>query len=121
MRDGGSGCIRRARLAADVVATRLEKLGVRCRELRGELIGFDSLFGAAHVPSVEPIEVRLRIAARVDSCEEAEAIGREVEGLWVAGPYGGGGATRSVREVIGVGSLYIPRELVQWNVELLEA
>jgi hypothetical protein len=117
---GGEGCIARARLAADVVTRRLERLGVGYREIRVELIGLNALYGEAIRTPTEPAEVRLRVAARTDSPEEAEAIGREVEGLWIAGPYGGGGATGTAREVIAVGSTFVPRELVHPEVAILE-
>ena len=49
------------------------------------------------------------------------AIGREVEALWIGGPYGGAGATRAEREVIAVGSVFVRRETVEPRVALLEA
>ncbi len=119
---GGGGCVARARLAADAVVARLSALGVRWRELRVDLIGYDSLYGAAQADErPEPPEVRLRLAARTDSLEEAEAVGRELEGLWIAGPYGGGGATRTAREVIAVASVLLPRTAVRTEVSVLEA
>jgi hypothetical protein len=39
-------------------------------------------------------------------------IGNEVEALYTNGPAGGGGATKSVREVVAVGTAFIPREEV---------
>jgi hypothetical protein len=118
---GGANCVGRARLAADVVVQRLERLGVTFREIRADLIGYDSLFGNAARPSAEPNEVRLRVAARTFTLEDAEAVGREVEGLWIAGPSGGGGAVQSSREVIAVGSTRVPRTLPQPEVTILEA
>ena len=118
---GGSGCLARARLAAEVVKARLEDLGVRPREFRADCIGVDSLFGPDAGEEREAREVRLRVAARTATREEAEAVGLEVEGLWVGGPYGGGGATRMVREVIAAGSVYLPREAVKHDVAILEA
>lgn len=117
---GGAGCVARARLAADVVLARL-----KLDDVRVDLIGWDSLFGRG--PGPPPAgdgtkgEVRLRVAARAASREEAEAIGREVEALWIAGPYGGGGATRSVREVVAVGSVFVPRALAVPCVEVFGA
>ena len=40
-------------------------------------------------------------------------IGDEVESLYTNGPAGGGGATRSVREVLAIASTFIPRALVR--------
>ena len=61
------------------------------------------------------------MAARVDGREAAEAVGREVEALWIGGPYGGAGATRAVREMIAIGSVFVRREMVEPRVALLEA
>ncbi|MGH8392165.1 MAG: acyclic terpene utilization AtuA family protein, partial [Pseudomonas sp.] len=59
---GGPGAVARAQLARDVVLKRLELTGVRMQDVRAELIGVDSLHGPRS--TVEPWEVRLRIAAR---------------------------------------------------------
>jgi hypothetical protein len=61
------------------------------------------------------------VAGRAADRATAEAVGREVEGLWVAGPYGGGGATRNVREVVAVESVLLARELVSTRVTIEEA
>ncbi|HEY3109033.1 MAG TPA: acyclic terpene utilization AtuA family protein [Chloroflexota bacterium] len=117
---GGAGCVARARAAAEAVLRRLESAGLGRRELRADLIGLDALFGRP-LGDAEPGEVRLRVAARVDRREEAEAVGRAVEALWIGGPYGGAGATRAVREVIAIGSVFVRREMVEPRVALLEA
>lgn len=118
---GGPGCVARARLAAEIVEKRLAVRGIRPRELRADLIGVDALFGPALPPAGEPPEVRLRFVARTDTLEEAEAVGLELEGLWIAGPYGGGGAMKASREVIGVASVFLPREAVRTRITVLEA
>jgi hypothetical protein len=117
---GGAGCVARARAAAEAVLRRLESAGLGRRDLQADLIGHDALFGRP-LGDAEPGEVRLRVAARVDRREEAEAVGREVEALWIGGPYGGAGATRAVREVIAIGSVFVRRETVEPRVALLEA
>ena len=114
----GQGCLARARLAGEIVADRFESAGYRFDELRVDLIGHDAL-GITNGGGVEPPEVRLRVAARCASRELAQEIGYEVKGLWLAGPAGGGGATELVREVIAIGSVYIPREAAPWDVEVL--
>jgi hypothetical protein len=118
---GGAGCVARARAAAEAVLRRLSAAGLGRRELRADLIGHDALFGRPLGDRPEPGEVRLRVAARVDRRDEAEAVGREVEALWIGGPYGGAGATRGAREVIAVGSVFVRRETVEPRVALLEA
>ncbi|NLK51056.1 MAG: DUF1446 domain-containing protein [Syntrophomonadaceae bacterium] len=110
----GPGAVARARLAGEIVQQRLKKIGLPYQELRLDLIGVDSLHGPWLTDgSHEPYEVRLRVAARTSTYEDAVRIGEEVETLWTNGPAGGGGARRSVREVIGVVSTLIPRELVK--------
>jgi hypothetical protein len=114
----GSGAVARARLALRIVEERLRLTGVRCREARFELIGIDALHGPALSEGApEPYEVRARVVARTDSAEEALRIGNEVETLYTNGPAGGGGATRQVREVVGVVSAFLPRERVSTAVQ----
>jgi hypothetical protein len=57
----------------------------------------------------------------VTTLREAQAIGNEVETLYTNGPAGGGGATKSAREVLAVQSVLLPRELVRSSVETLES
>ena len=45
-------------------------------------------------------------------------LGGEVESLYTNGPAGGGGATRSVREVVAIASTCIPRALVPCTVRI---
>jgi hypothetical protein len=112
---GGPGAIARAQLARDVVLKRLELMGVKMQDLRAELIGMDSLHGPRS--SVEPWEVRLRVAARCEERSEAVRVGNEVETLYTNGPSGGGGASKSVRQVVAVASLLLPRDAVNPRIE----
>ncbi|MFJ3485762.1 acyclic terpene utilization AtuA family protein [Pseudomonas sp. NPDC090202] len=117
---GGPGALARAQLAREVVLERLRLTGVACEEVRADLIGVDSLHGEAlgARASGEPWEVRLRVAARCADKAEAVRIGNEVETLYTNGPYGGGGASKSVRQVVAVASLLLPRDAVQAQVHL---
>jgi hypothetical protein len=116
----GPGAVARARLALEIVAERLRLTGARCRETRFDLVGVDALHGARLSAGAEPYEVRARVAGRADTAGEAARIGREVEALYTNGPAGGGGATQSVREVIAVASLFLPRDAVVAQVGYLE-
>ncbi|WP_062382094.1 acyclic terpene utilization AtuA family protein [Pseudomonas abietaniphila] len=120
---GGPGALARARLAREVVLERLKLTGVVADDLRAELIGVDSLHGATlgSRTSAEPWEVRLRVAARCADKSEAVRVGNEVETLYTNGPYGGGGATKSVRQVVAVASLLLPRDAVTPQVHLEDA
>lgn len=112
---GGPGAVARAQLARDVVLKRLELIGVKLQDVRAELIGMDSLHGPRS--GVEPWEVRLRVAARCEERSEAVRVGNEVETLYTNGPSGGGGASKSVRQVVAVASLLLPRNAVKPRIE----
>ena len=112
---GGPGAVARAQLAREVVLKRLELMGVKMHDVRAELIGMDSLHGPRS--SVEPWEVRLRVAARCEARSDAVRIGNEVETLYTNGPSGGGGASKSVRQVVAVASLLLPRGAVNPRIE----
>ena len=110
---GGPGALARARLALT---------GVAATELRFDLIGVDALYGDA-TPAVrgEPAEVRVRVAGRATTADEAARIGNEVETLYTNGPAGGGGAFKSTREVIAVQSVLLPRAAVTPSFSFVEA
>jgi len=115
----GSGAVRRARLAAAVARDRLERSGISRSDLRCDLIGVSALHGEGiSAAAMDPYEVRVRVAARAASREAAQRIGDEVETLYTNGPAGGGGATRSVREVVAIASTFIPRALVPCTVRV---
>lgn len=107
---GGPGALARARLALDIVRERLSLTGVAVSELRFDLIGVDSLYGETGAASrAEPAEVRVRVAGRTATAGQAQRIGNEVETLYTNGPAGGGGVTKSSREVLAVQSVLLPR------------
>lgn len=112
---GGPGAVARAQLARRVVLKRLELTGVKMQDVRAELIGMDSLHGPRS--TVEPWEVRLRVAARCADRGDAVRVGNEVETLYTNGPAGGGGASKSVRQVVAVASLLLPRGDVKPRIE----
>ncbi|PHN07871.1 acyclic terpene utilization AtuA family protein [Flavilitoribacter nigricans] len=103
---GGAGAVARGELALDIVRQRLDATGVGAQELRFDLMGVNSLYG--NTLSVgEPAEVRVRVAGRTENRAEAVRIGNEVESLYTNGPAGGGGATKSVGEIIAINSILI--------------
>ena len=118
----GPNAVARGKLALDIVRERLALTGVQMTETRFELIGVDSLHGPAlSRTDAEPYEVRVRVAARTESMAEAVRIGNEVETLLTCGPSGGGGATKTAREIIAVASTLIPAELAPHAVQILES
>jgi hypothetical protein len=119
----GPGARARGELALDIVRERLRLIGVRASELRFDLIGVNSLHGdrlSGNGGHHEPYEVRVRVVGRTASLDEAVRIGNEVETLYTNGPAGGGGVTKSAREVMGILSTYIPRDLVRPDVHYVE-
>jgi len=119
---GGPGAVARARLALDIVRERLALTGVAASELRFDLIGIDSLYGeTAAAERSEPYEVRVRVAGRTATAEEALRIGNEVETLYTNGPAGGGGVAKSTREVLAVQSVLLPRGDVHPAFAFVEA
>jgi hypothetical protein len=112
----GQGAVGRARLAAAIVAERLQLIGVTPLELRSDLIGVNALHGDRD-GAAEPFDVRLRVAARTESRDDAWRVAREVESLYTNGPAGGGGASMSVRQVLAMRSTLVPRHRISWRVD----
>jgi hypothetical protein len=118
----GPGAVARGRLALAIVAERLKLTGLPCREVRYDLIGVDSILGPKlSAREHEPAEVRVRVAGRTDSLEDAIRLGNEVEALYLNGPAGGGGAVKSARELVGIRSLLVPEDLVTPTVHYVES
>jgi hypothetical protein len=115
----GAGAVARGRLAAEIVRERLTIIGLKTTELRCELIGVDAVHRGAGAARAEPAEVRLRVAGRTESMAEAVRLANEVETLYTNGPAGGGGASKSAREVLAVVSTLIPRAQVTPSVAML--
>ena len=86
-----------------------------------DVVGMNALHGDTRSVGHDPYEVRARVAARCASARDAQRIGEEVESLYTNGPAGGGGATKSMREVIAVASAFVPREAVRTSVEWMES
>jgi hypothetical protein len=95
------------------------------QELRVDYIGVNSLYKdelsrAITGHSQESAEVRLRVAARTTTREEAEHVGNEVEALYTNGPAGGGGVRVHISEVLAIASILIPATDVQLEVHYEE-
>ena len=116
----GPRCLARAELAAEVVRERLSVLhGISPGDVDVELIGAGAAFHGL-APAGDPVEVRLRVAARTATEEQARAVGWEVEALYTNGPAGGGGARGSVTSQVTVRSCLLSRGLVTPRVDVRE-
>ena len=117
----GPGALARARLAQAIVAERLQLCGVQTQELRFDLVGVNAIHGAQlSSEHAEPYEVRLRVTGRTASLKEASRIGNEVETLYTCGPSGGGGATKTAREVVAVRATLVDAALVTATIHFGE-
>ncbi len=113
---GGSRALEKARVAGEIVRHRLRSVdGVD--ELKIDYIGYNSLFDGGTGSEARPVEVRLRVAGRTGDEDTAKIIGNEVEALYLNGPSGGGGAVKSTRDVLGIGSIFIDKERIKPAVE----
>jgi hypothetical protein len=115
----GPGAQARGQLALDLVRARLADAGYGHFEARYDLIGVNAILGNT-MPSHEPAEVRARIAVGVDTQAQALHVANEVEALYTNGPASGGGASKSVREVIAAASMLMPRSAIQTQTILLD-
>jgi hypothetical protein len=114
----------RAQLALDLVKARLADAGLGHFEARYDLIGVNAIFGNASshhdLTYAAPEEVRIRVAVRVQTQAQALEVANEVEALYTNGPAGGGGASKTVREVIAAASMLMPRAAIQTQTVLLD-
>jgi hypothetical protein len=109
----GAGAVDRAQMAASVVEQRLRHAGISETDIQCDLIGISALHGRRVSGSEDPpYEVRVRVVARAATAAQARRIGDEVESLYTNGPAGGGGVTKSAREILSVATTFIPRALV---------
>lgn len=115
----GPGALDRARLAGDIVVERLRLQGLEASETRVDLIGIDSVHGPDARSATVPYEVRLRVACRTGSAAEAARVGTEVASLLTNGPAGGAADAASVREIIAILSVLLPRDAVRPVITML--
>ena len=121
----GPGALRRAELAKRVLQERFRIVGLQAEEVRIDFLGLNAIHGQATPREApEPYEIAVRVAARTRTREEANKVGREVDGMAVSGI----GCTGKrvphadrVREVIGVWSSLVAREQVQPAVTFYES
>ena len=110
---GGCNAMARAKLAREVLEHRFTMTGLQLDEVRFDYIGYNALYGdglAALMEAPDPIEVRLRVAARSSYFDDAKRVGEEVEALYTNGPAGGGGTEKSVKDIVSIASVLIPSE-----------
>ncbi|MEQ9348404.1 MAG: acyclic terpene utilization AtuA family protein [Thalassospira sp.] len=117
----GPGAVARGRLALDILHQRLELANIQSQEIRGELIGMNSVVPESTTSRDDPAEVRLRFVVRTNDLASAARIGEEVESLYLNGPAGGGGVTKSTREVVAIVSGLLGEEHLKTHFDMMEA
>ena len=120
---GGGNALARAQLAKEIIEKRFEQIGLVYEEIRYDFIGLNSLYGdliSKQLNTGISSEVRLRVAARVKTIEEAKLVGNEVEALYTNGPSGGGGASKNIKDIVSIASIFIPVEDFEISVGYLE-
>lgn len=115
----GTGCVDRARLACESFDRSIEYLKSEIVEMRYDIHGVNALVGREPAGS-EPREVRLRIAARCESQETSEVLTEEVERLYIHGPAGGGGVTRSVTPAMYIYPIMLDAALISTSIQIVE-
>ncbi len=112
----------RGRLAAELVGERLRKVHGIGTDVRIDLIGVSSLFAAAGAAAAaETEDVRVHVALRSRSRDDAETMLWEVESLLCCGPAGGGGFRGSIVPSVVTKSLLIDRDKVAPRLEVFVA
>ena len=107
----GLGAYRRGRLAAEALRIRLRD--IPDDDIRIDLVGVDSILGAASSPAgALPAEVRVHVSARCADAELAQVVEDEVYALTLSGPAGGGSVRSERRPRLDVVDGFIDRALV---------
>lgn len=119
----GHAALERAKLAGEIISKRFsERIVVSSapiKDLRVDYIGVSSVHRTNFGEHDIPYEVRLRVAGKALSAEDAALIGEEVEALYTNGPAGGGGVRKLVNEVVGIVSTLIDRTKVESVVTII--
>ena len=116
----GPGAEERARLAGEIVRERMTNLHQITSDLRVDLIGINALHASAVERAATTEDVRLRVALRSPSRDEADLLLWEVESLLCCGPAGGGGFRGQIQPGITTHSAFLPRDCLPTHVEVLE-
>ncbi len=121
----GPGAMRRAELAKQILEERFRIVELAAEELRIDFLGLNAIHGAmTPADAPEPYEVGVRVAARTKTREEANKVGREVDGMAVSGLGMTGKRVPHqdrTREIIGVWSSLVPREKVVPEIDIFES
>ncbi len=101
----------------ELLRERFKIVKLDAEDLRIDFIGINSVHGTLAKPPKdlnEVNEVRVRVAAKVKTKEEADKIRREITHLWTMGPVGTTGVTSppAPRPVVSLWPTLVPRDLI---------
>lgn len=111
----------KAKAAAALLEQILKQTRFPALETHVEYMGINALHGPlAPEPASEPNEVMLRYVVRTEKMEDAARLGREIPYAGLAGPphVSGVGGVIPPRELLGMVSVLLPRELIEERVEI---
>ena len=121
----GPGALRRAKLARQILQERFRIVELDAEELRIDFLGVNAIHGPmTPIDAPEPYEIAVRVAARTRTREEANKVGREVDGMAVSGVGMTGKRVPHqdrTREIIGVWSSLVPREKIVPEITIIES
>ncbi|UTT51111.1 MULTISPECIES: acyclic terpene utilization AtuA family protein [Rhodococcus] len=115
--------IAKAELADSILRTRLDELGLSFRQIRTDLVGYNSVHGRLTPPSSDPSEVVLRVSVWADDAQTVNRFAAEIAPL-VMGPPGftgllAGGRVQPSR-VMAYWPTLIPKTVVEPIVTIKE-
>ncbi|MBE9915896.1 DUF1446 domain-containing protein [Paenibacillus donghaensis] len=111
----------KAQAADRIIRRQIERIGLQAAKVQTDYLGYNSLHGPlATEPAQDLNEVFLRLAVRTDSKEEAAKLGRLFPPLMLNGPPSMGGFLGHMkpRELLGMWSCLVPREVIESNVKV---
>ncbi len=113
----------KARMADNIVRTRLKELNLGFEKLHTEFFGVNACHADLAPAIPEPAEVQLRIGARGKEKTALERFTRELIPLVLNGPptaTGYGEGRPQVREIVAYWPALVPREAVSTRIEVIE-
>jgi hypothetical protein len=112
----------KARLADEVLRTRLDRMGLDFDHVLTEFVGWNATHGPLAGEPGDPAEVQLRIGVRSADRSAVERFSREIAPLVLNGPpsvTGFAGGRPKVEEIVAYWPALIDRDVVRPSVEVL--
>jgi hypothetical protein len=112
----------KARKADEIIRKQIQLYGIEVEDILTEYVGYNSIHGPLAKPIDEDSinEIYLRVAVRTKTKEMANRFGRLFPPLALNGPpfVGGLSGMFSVRQLLGLWSVFLPRERIEANIQV---